>query len=506
MTKVLHEILIKVGIAIPQGLPNPSVHNIVCDSRSIKDGDLFVGYQGENVDGGIFWKDAISKGAVAAIIGKEAAVSHPPNNSNIVIIVEKTDELLGDLASFFWDNPSYNVPLIGITGTNGKTTIAYLIEFLSNSIGNSSGVFGTLENRWSGYREISTLTTCFADSLQSKLASARDSGTKLIAMEVSSHALVQNRVRGCIFAGTIFTNLTQDHLDYHLSMHDYFEAKALLFSTPFFNIDSSLAVINIDDNWGSKLAKRMKGKCWRASMRIDKFDSIDVELKIKVLSQNLNGTKGIIRTPFGQGSFISPLIGDFNLMNLLQAVGALVQQGLPLNLLLKEIKNFPGVPGRMERINPLNKSKANQVPIVLIDYAHTPDGLRKALIASRSFSLGQIICVFGCGGDRDRSKRSKMGSIASDLADLIILTSDNPRSEDQAQIFDDIQIGIDPKSNYLLESDRAAAISKAISKATPKDIVLIAGKGHEDYQILGDKIIHFNDREQAEIAIKNYIN
>lgn len=311
-------------------------------------------------------------------------------------------------------------------------------------------------------------------------------------MEVSSHALDQQRVAGCRFAGAVFTNLTQDHLDYHPSMQAYFEAKARLFAPEL--LDGG-AVVNVDDPWGARLAERLAaaGPCWRCSL-----EDPSVELYISDLTMGADGVSGRLHSPSGEGLFRSPLVGRFNLMNLLQAVGALLQQGLPLAQLLEGLASFRGVPGRMERVG---GPQGVALPAVLVDYAHTPDGLENALAACRPFTDGRLICVFGCGGDRDRSKRPQMAAIAARLADAVVVTSDNPRTEDPQRILADVVAGIPAGTELVVEGDRAAAIAAAIAAAAPQDLVLIAGKGHEDYQILGTTKVHFDDREQAALAL-----
>jgi UDP-N-acetylmuramoyl-L-alanyl-D-glutamate--2,6-diaminopimelate ligase len=254
-------------------------------------------------------------------------------------------------------------------------------------------------------------------------------------------------------------------------------------------------VINSDDPWGSRLAQRLGERCWRCSLE----PGSDAELRIEELQFRPDGVSGTLVSPLGSGPFSSPLLGRFNLMNQLQAVGALLQQGLHLAGLLQGLASFRGVPGRMERVL---VSSQQRLPAVLVDYAHTPDGLHNALSASRPFAAGRLICVFGCGGDRDRSKRPQMGAIAARLADQVVVTSDNPRTEDPAQILDDVVAGIPAGTDLTVEADRALAIAAAIAAAQPDDLVLIAGKGHEDYQILGTTKIHFDDREEAEKALR----
>jgi UDP-N-acetylmuramoyl-L-alanyl-D-glutamate--2,6-diaminopimelate ligase len=293
----------------------------------------------------------------------------------------------------------------------------------------------------------------------------------------------------------VFTNLTQDHLDYHPSMQAYFEAKASLFAEPLLDV-AARAVVNGDDPWGAQLAERLGQRCWRSSLE----PGTEAELRMEQLQVGPDGVRGVLVSPVGSGAFRSPLLGRFNLMNQLQAVGVLLQQGLPLAGLLEGLETFRGVPGRMERVQ-LEGVEAAQ-PAVLVDYAHTPDGLESALNACRPFAAGRLICVFGCGGDRDRTKRPLMGGIAARLADQVVVTSDNPRTEDPQQILADVVAGIPSGTALQVQADRAVAIAQAIAAAQENDLVLIAGKGHEDYQILGTTKVHFDDREQAEKALR----
>ena len=490
------------GLDAPIAFENVPVKSISCDSRSVHKGGLFFGLPGEQVDGGCFWRQAISHGAVAAIISKAAASVDPPNSEDMVFVVpDPVTYWMGEMAAVFWDKPSLKMDLIGVTGTNGKTTVTYLIEHLSSRCGLSCALFGTLVNRWPGHTEIANHTTAFGDVLQSKLSEAVISGTRLGAMEVSSHALAQSRVAGCNFSGAIFTNLTQDHLDYHHSMEAYFESKSLLFQSPLLKKGNSRVVVNVDDPWGYRLSKDLKEICWRASLKKDVIESINPELFISNIKMSLNGVEGVLHSPMGNGRFQTSLIGRFNLMNLLEAIGALLQRGIPLETLLPSLRDFSGVPGRMEQI-----ALEGCLPKVIVDYAHTPDGLENVLKTLRSFVSGNLYCVFGCGGDRDRGKRAKMGHIAQKYADNIILTSDNPRTENPRQILDDIMDGITTQDALTIEGDRAIAIHEAISLASPGDIVLIAGKGHEDYQILGEETIKFDDREIARKALLLKLN
>ncbi len=502
MSNYLHFLLEAIDLEVPSGLANPKIKNLSCDSRKIEEGDLFLGFEGEKVDGGTFWPQAIERGACAAIISKNASLINPPTNEDpVVIFPDPVSLFMGELASYFWGKPSNEICLIGVTGTNGKTTTSYLIEFLISYLGIPSALFGTLINRWPNYEKASTYTTTFALPLQEYLSKAVKAGAKYAAMEVSSHALSQNRVAGCRFSGGIFTNLSRDHLDYHDSMESYFEAKASLFRSFLIEDSDPRSVVNIDDKWGVLLAKELDDRCWTCSLKESSKIRNKADLYISNLQITQDGYLGKLHTPFGSGNFFSPLVGDFNLMNVLQAVGILVQRGLPLNDLLVALNYFPGVPGRMQLINMDGYKAKDGYPQVIVDYAHTPDGLQNALIASRSLTTKKLICVFGCGGDRDKGKRSKMGEIAANFADYIVVTSDNPRQEDPNKIIKDIQIGITSHSEFFVEPERSIAIQLAIAKAGEGDVVLIAGKGHEDYQILKDQTIHFDDREQAMKAL-----
>jgi UDP-N-acetylmuramoyl-L-alanyl-D-glutamate--2,6-diaminopimelate ligase len=495
MTCLLHALLREVGLQVPPGLANPDVRLVSCDSRRLGPGSLFVGLPGTQADGGRFWRQALQAGAVAALIGADAAAAEPPGAEDPVLVVPApVARWAGQLAAAYWGQPSQRMALIGVTGTNGKTTTTHLIEHLAAHAGWPAALFGTLVNRWPGHSVTAQHTTAFADLLQGQLAQAAEAGAQIAAMEVSSHALDQQRVAGCCFAGAVFTNLTQDHLDYHPSMEAYFEAKALLFTEPLLVGTGARAVVNGDDPWGARLVERLGERCWRSSL-----EDPSADLFIDGLAIDQHGASGTLHSPAGSGSFRSPLVGRFNLMNLLQAVGVLLQREVPLALVLAGLDDFRGVPGRMERVWTGSRS---ELPAVLVDYAHTPDGLDNALQACRPFTRGRLICVFGCGGDRDRTKRPQMGAIAARLADAVVVTSDNPRTEDPQRILDDVLAGIPAGTTLEVQVDRASAIAAAIADAGADDLVLIAGKGHEDYQILGTTKVHFDDREEAEKALR----
>lgn len=467
------------------------VKGICTNSHACQPGDIFVGLPGTRVDGGEFWESAIAAGAVAAIVSPQAAQDHPPTPDTPLILTDNVREICAQLAAAFYGHPAQQLKMVGVTGTNGKTTTTHLIEYFLRSAQRATALFGTLYTRWQGFEQVAVHTTPFAVELQAQLDKAVAAGSQYGVMEVSSHALSQGRVRGCEFEVAVFTNLTQDHLDFHQDMEDYFKAKALLFSPDYLQ---GRAIINQDDPYGKRLLDTLEqDQVWTYSI-----SDTTADLWTQDLSYEPTGVSGILHTPQGEMAFRSPLVGQFNLANLLAAVGTGLHLGLSLEQMLEKLPQFAGVPGRMERvqINP------EQDVTVIVDYAHTPDSLENLLKAARPFISGQMICVFGCGGDRDRTKRPLMGKIAAQLADVSVVTSDNPRTEDPQQIISDILKGIPAEIEPVIVRDRAAAIRQAIQSANPGDGILIAGKGHEDYQILGTEKIHFDDREQAREALQ----
>ena len=327
MVHSLHALLRDVGLVVPGGLANVPLSGITSDSRAVAAQSLFLGLPGVQVDGGRFWRQALQAGAAAAVIGPQAAQADPPDPSDPVVVVEEpVAQTLGELSAAYWNRPSQRMGLIGVTGTNGKTTVTHLIEHLASTAGSPTALFGTLVNRWPGHSITATHTTAVADRLQAQLAEAAAAGCQLAAMEVSSHALDQQRVAGCRFAGAVFSNLTQDHLDYHHSMEVYFEAKAALFEPPLLEGEGPRAVVNVDDPWGQRLAERLGERAWRSSL-VD----ASADLQICDVAMTPAGVQGRLISPIGSGLIHSPLLGRFNLMNLLQAVGVLLQQGFPCN-------------------------------------------------------------------------------------------------------------------------------------------------------------------------------
>jgi UDP-N-acetylmuramoyl-L-alanyl-D-glutamate--2,6-diaminopimelate ligase len=455
-------------------------------------GDLFIGMPGTRVDGGDFWQSAIAAGAIAAIVSPQALQKHPVGADHpCVIAASNMTQACAQLASAFYGYPGQKLKLVGVTGTNGKTTTSHLVEYLLNQANLRTVLMGTLYTRWQGFVQTAVHTTPFAVELQEQLAAALEAGNQFGVMEVSSHALAQGRVMGCEFEVAVFSNLTQDHLDFHHDMEDYFAAKARLFSPNYLR---GRAIINADDSYGKRLISALDPVgVWSYSVKDSAAD-----LWMSDLSYDPNGVSGILHTPKGNAKFRSPLVGQYNLENLLAAVGAVLHLGLDLQLVVSSIPDFLGVPGRMERV----QISPEQDISVIVDYAHTPDSLENLLKAARPFIPGKMICVFGCGGDRDRTKRPKMGKIAAELADIAVVTSDNPRTENPEAILQDILAGIPETISPTVICDRAAAIRTAILQAQPGDGVLLAGKGHEDYQILGTEKIHFDDREHAREALK----
>jgi UDP-N-acetylmuramoyl-L-alanyl-D-glutamate--2,6-diaminopimelate ligase len=490
----LRDLLTKVnGLSIDSEHPafSAEVKRLCTNSHACGTGDLFIGMPGTRVDGGEFWQSAIDRGAIAALISPEAAKKYPPGAADCAIEVSNLIDLCAQVATAFYSYPAQQLKMLGVTGTNGKTTTSHLIEFFLNKSQLPTALLGTLYTRWRGFQKTAVHTTPFAVELQAQLSEAVEAGNQYAVMEVSSHALAQGRVKGCTFEVGVFTNLTQDHLDFHENMEDYFAAKSLLFSPEYL---TGKAIINLDDPYGRRLIEKLdRHKVWTYSVTDSTAD-----LWTSDLDYESNGVSGILHTPKGNVAFRSPLVGQFNLSNLLAAIATALHLGLDIETLVGQLSLFPGVPGRMERVFLEN---GKQDVSVIVDYAHTPDSLENLLKAARPFISGNMICVFGCGGDRDRSKRPLMGKIAAELADVAVVTSDNPRTEDPDKILQDILAGIPDSVRPIVIGDRAEAIRTAIQNARSGDGILIAGKGHEDYQILGTEKIHFDDRKQAREAL-----
>lgn len=499
---LLKDLFAEVGsIEVPEALTaHPSwtkeVTGLSANSQAIAPGNLFVGMPGTRVDGGEFWQGAIEKGAIAALISPAALEAKPNASDALVLTTDNTSKLCAELAAAFYGKPAQAMKMVGVTGTNGKTTTTHLVEYFLNRGQQKTAILGTLYTRWPGYEKTAVHTTPFPIDLQRELASAQQADCQNAVMEISSHALAQHRAWRIPFEVAVFTNLTQDHLDYHKDLDDYFEAKALLFSADYLK---GRAIINQADKYGQVLIDRLdKDNVWTYSV-----SDRTADLYTEDLSYGATGVSGRICTPQGKATFTSPLVGQFNLENLLAAVGAALHMGVSLSQIVEALPDFTGVPGRMERVQVEDAAAHREQDIsVIVDYAHTPDSLDNALKAARPFISGDLICVFGCGGDRDRTKRPKMGRIAYERADRAIVTSDNPRTEDPERILQDVVAGIEgPLDDEQVICDRAQAIRSAIMQAKAGDGIVIAGKGHEDYQILGTEKIHFDDREQSRAAL-----
>lgn len=461
------------------GGADPEITGISYDSRTVERGHLFAALRGEKVDGLEFVPGARRRGAAAVLSERTPSVDIP------WIEVSDARAALADLAAAFYGRPAEKLSLAGVTGTNGKTTTAFLIEAGLRDAGRVTGLLGTVETRVAGRPRPASLTTPECSDLQRLFAEMVSEGVTDAALEVSSHALSQGRVRGVDFKAAVFTNLTRDHLDYHKTFEAYFEAKSRLF-TQHLRTDGR-AIVNIDDEWGRRLASLL------GSERCLTFSQAPgADFHPEDLSLSLAGTRFTAVTPAGRARVDSPLVGHFNVSNLLGALGALVAMGLSPAQAARGVSSLAGVPGRMERV------EAGQAFTVLVDYAHTDDALRNLLDTVRSLKPRRVITVFGCGGDRDRSKRPLMGAVAAQRSDLVIATSDNPRSEPPEAILDEIALGLrDRETPFELVVDRRLAIEKALRAAEPGDVVAIAGKGHEATQTIRDRRLPFDDRQVA---------
>ncbi len=454
------------------------------DSRRVEVGDLFVARSGGKVSGASFARAAAERGAVALIVERGAPL---PEVSLPMIEVAHARRSLALAAEAVYGNPTRALAVVGITGTNGKTTTAWLVERALAGVGEKPARLGTVGFAYGGQSVDSALTTPEADDISRYAARVRDASGTHFVMEVSSIALTLDRVRALHFEVAAFTNLTQDHLDFHTTMAEYAEAKAKLFTT----LAPETSVLNVDDAFGAELAKRAVGRVIRVSKRAG-ADIHPLEMTV-----DAQGIRGDVRTPAGQIQLASRLVGQHNLENLLLALGVLEGLGVDLKLAARALGEAPQVPGRLERCD-----EAGDDILVLVDYAHTPDALERVLDAVRSMTTRRVLCVFGCGGDRDPQKRPKMGQAVGSRADYAIVTNDNPRSEDPRAIASAIEAGLTPTNGaYEVELDRAKAIERAVLMAGPEDVVLIAGKGHEPYQIIGQETTEFDDRVEARRAL-----
>ncbi len=464
------------------------IRSITSDSKQVREGDLFVAIKGSRQDGHHYLEEAIHRGAIAVVV--EQPYSHPVAK---VLQVSDSERILSHLAAAYYRFPSKEIKVVGVTGTNGKTTITYLLEQVFKEEG--VGVLGTINYRVGGRVIPATQTTPGALEVQSFLREMVDAGCRYAALEVSSHALDQCRVADVDFQMAIFTNLSQDHLDYHQTMEAYAEAKLKLFTQL---CPSNWAIVNEEDPLSKEIMIQTKAQLLtygfgqNADVHAEAVsfgaDQVEIDVTYPMSVGVRDGTRNKI-------TIQSPLIGRHNVYNILASFAAGLVLDHPPTQIKERLERLQSVPGRLERVSIFS-------PSVFVDYAHTPDGLNQVLTTLREITPGRVLVVFGCGGDRDRGKRPQMGRIAADLTDMVFITSDNPRSEDPQAIIQDILKGIRPlgekkMSRVKVEADRSAAIREAIFSAGAGDTVLLAGKGHEKYQIFKDVTIPFDDRDEA---------
>ena len=475
-------------VKVYSNLKSFEVSGISCNSKQVSDNFIFVAIKGAREDGNSYIDEAISRGVKAVLLENSRTRRTQSNSDNVsFIVVKDTRKALAKLAAQFYGHPSSKIKVIGITGTNGKTTISYLLEALLKRAGFSPSVIGTINYRFKNRIIPSKNTTPGPVELESMLADMLKEGASHTIMEVSSHALDQDRTGAINFHSAIFTNLTQDHLDYHKTLENYFDAKARLFKSIS---PDSFAVINNDDRYARRIKKITKARILtygienkaQVTAKKIKFDSLDTEF--------------LFVSPQGEINLTSRLVGRHNVYNILAAAAWALQEGIDISVIKSAIAGFSLVPGRLEKIDCDGDFR------VFVDYAHTEDALSNIIKTLRCLTKKKLIVVFGCGGERDKTKRPRMGRVVSELADYAIITSDNPRSEDPQEIINNIKQGI-RKTNYCVIPQRSEAIKKTLSLARAGDIVLIAGKGHEDYQIIKDKVIPFNDREVVRECLKS---
>ncbi|WP_027359867.1 UDP-N-acetylmuramoyl-L-alanyl-D-glutamate--2,6-diaminopimelate ligase [Desulforegula conservatrix] len=488
----------------------PEITSLHHQSGKVKKGGLFAAFRGGLTDGHKYIAHAIEMGASAILAEKFVETGDIP-----LVLVKNTRKALSRVSAAFHNYPAKRLKLIGVTGTNGKTTTAHIIEHILVTAGIKTGNIGTVNCHYGDIILDTSMTTPEPPELHGFLAEMADAGVTHVVMEVSSHAIDLYRVKDCIFDVAVFTNLTQDHLDYHGTIDDYWECKEKFIrgvAAGSWGKDRAMAVINCDDRRGEGLLNSLLKEIHSGSPPlISTGTGIDWMIRPGNVKADINGLRGTISTPEETFAFSTSLVGMHNLENILNSVGACIASGIPCEIIKKGIETFSAVPGRLERVP--NNSKR----FIFVDYAHTPDALEKALHTLSAAKKERLICIFGCGGDRDKTKRPIMGGISACIADITLITSDNPRTEDASAIIKDIEKGL-PESikiiganelktaskGIFIEIDRAKAIERAIASSNPGDIILIAGKGHEDYQIIGKEKIHFDDREEALKALEKY--
>lgn len=468
------------------GSNDPLIRELTLDSRNVRAGDLFLAVPGARVDGREHIADALNRGA-AAVAYEVQDTTVLPITDVPMIPVKGLIAQLSDIAGRFYGEPSRQLDLIGVTGTNGKTSVTQLVARALDLLGQHCGLIGTLGTGFYGQLQSGRLTTPDPIAVQATLGDLKKAGARAVAMEVSSHALEQGRVAALAFDIVVMTNLSRDHLDYHGSMQAYQAAKARLFAWP----NLRCRVVNLDDEFGRELATQ------KGDSRLISYSLLDptASLYCREAKFDDDGVRAVLVTAQGEHMLRSRLLGRFNLSNLLAAVGTLMAMDHPLDDILKVTAQLEGPVGRMQRLGGGSK------PLVVVDYAHTPDALEKVLEALRPHAQGRLLCLFGCGGDRDRGKRPLMAEVAERLADRVLVTDDNPRSEAPQQIFDDIRPGFTRDDSVEFMAGRGPAIAHLIATAKADDVIVLAGKGHEDYQEIDGERHDFSDLVEAEKAL-----
>lgn len=486
-TLSLRDVLQGVDAEGPKDQQDLEIRQVVCDSRKVKARALFFALHGAKADGNTFIRDAVSRRA-AAIVSEDPAPAALPG-SVPWIRVREGRKALAIAAANFYRHPAAALQLVAVTGTNGKTTTTSLIDSIVKACGAKTGLFGTIAYHTPLGDYPSPNTTPESVDLQGFLAEIRDAGGKYAVLEASSHSLTMDRLWGCHFAAAVFTNLTREHMDYHKTFEDYFAAKRRLFEGTGAGAPE-VAVINTDDEYGQKLAGLAK-------KTVSYGLNSEADITTKKFQLTFNGLAFTAQTPNGKLSVASPLVGRINVYNILAAIGAGQALGLSNDVIEAGIRNLKTVAGRFERVD------GGQPFLVIVDYAHTDDALENLIGTARELApKGRVITLFGCGGEKDRTKRPVMGEVAGRLSDLTMLTNDNPRHEDPLKIMNDIIVGLQKTSGkYMVEPDREKAIGMALDEARAGDIVLLAGKGHETSQILGDRTLEWSDKDVAARAL-----
>lgn len=479
------------------GKTSLEVLSLEYDSRHVREGSLFVAIKGNKFDGHHFIEDAFERGACAAIIDDEniSVDGSETLKDKTIIVVDDSREVLSKIANRFYNFPSKALKTIGITGTNGKTTTSYLIDSVLRCANKRSSLIGTISYRFADTLIASSLTTPESSDLQKMLDDFRKSGAEYAILEVSSHALQLHRVDDCFFDAGVFTNITPEHLDFHHTLDGYFEAKKRFFDLIRKSRDGGkdpFVVINIDDPKGQELSDNLDVELLTYGIESKKAD-----IRPSFFESTLDGIEATILTPDLDIDITSPLLGQFNLYNILACIGVCHNLGIKEEAIREGIKSLDLVPGRFERIS------LDVCFDVIVDYAHTPDALFRALSEGRRLCKGRLITVFGCGGNRDKSKRPEMGRAASHISDVLYITSDNPRDEDPLAIIKDILKGVEKDKVVHIIPERDKAILSAVMEGKRGDMVLIAGKGHEDYQVIRGKRIPFDDIVVVRNAVTN---